>query len=311
MSASEKKVKTKRKISKSTVILVITLLVGFSVMLYPSFSNWFNNRNMSKAVAGYQRAVSGMTDEEYEEIIGRAHEYNRELAGISDPFRNYDEVPDYDKILDITGTGIMGYITIPQIRVELPIYHGTSKEVLNVAVGHFQGSSLPVGGETTHAVISAHRGLPSAKLFSDLDKLTEGDDFTITVLKDTYTYRVDQILIVEPDQTEALQLMKGKDYVTLTTCTPYGINSHRLLVRAHRVSNAEKEAEFKITADATQIDSMQVIPFVAAPLLLILICIWVLGGKRRKRTFNAESTMAELCDKNENTEKSDGCSENG
>lgn len=266
----------------STIVLIAVLLVGLSVMLYPIVSNWWNSWHQSQAISAYQKRVTEIDESEYERIISRAHDYNEQLAKVSAPLKNYDEVPDYDKILDITGTGIMGYITIPQIRVQLPIYHGTSASVLNIAVGHMQGSSLPVGGETTHAVISAHRGLPSAKLFSDLDRLVEGDTFTITVLNETLTYEVDQILIVKPDETESLAIVPGMDYVTLTTCTPYGINSHRLLVRGHRVENPEEEQAHKVTADAVQLDSMQVVPFIAAPLLLIMLAFWIFGGKKKK-----------------------------
>lgn len=266
----------------STIVLIAVLLVGLSVMLYPIVSNWWNSWHQSQAISTYQKRVSEIDGSEYEKIISRANDYNKQLAKVSAPLKNYDEVPDYDKILDITGTGIMGYITIPQIRVQLPIYHGTSASVLNIAVGHMQGSSLPVGGETTHAVISAHRGLPSAKLFSDLDKIVEGDTFMITVLNETLTYEVDQILIVEPDETDSLAIVPGMDYVTLTTCTPYGINTHRLLVRGHRIENPEEEQAHKVTADAVQLDPMQVVPFIAAPLLLIMLGFWVFGGKKKK-----------------------------
>lgn len=267
----------------TTILLIIFLLVGLSVMLYPSFSNWWNSKTQSRAVATYQQAVKDLTDEENAAIIQRAAEYNKEIAKLQYPFVDYEQVPDYDNILDITGTGIMGYVSIPQIRVELPIYHGTSEGVLNIAVGHLQGSTLPVGGENTHAVISAHRGLPSATLFSDLDQLVEGDEFTITVLKEVYTYKVEEIFIVLPDQTEKLNIIPGGDYVTLTTCCPYGVNSHRMLVRAHRVVTVEngEAAETKVQADAVQLDSMIVVPFVAMPLFVMLLAWWIFGGKKK------------------------------
>ncbi|MDO4945169.1 MAG: class C sortase [Ruminococcus sp.] len=290
----------------STILLTLFLLVGLSVMLYPAFSNWWNSKTQSKAIASYQQAAEDLSDEENAAIIERAHVYNSEIAKLQYPFVDYAQVPDYDDILDITGTGIMGYISIPQIRVELPIYHGTSEGVLNVAVGHLQGSTLPVGGENTHCVISAHRGLPSAELFSDLDQLVEGDEFTITVLKEVYTYEVEEIFIVLPDQTEKLNIIPGGDYVTLTTCTPYGVNSHRLLVRAHRVATVEngEKAVSKISADAVQLDSLSVVPFIAAPLFLLLLAWWIFGGRRKKFPHgDPGSVFAE--NKNENKQNDD------
>ncbi len=274
---------SKKKGKLSTILLVVILLVGLSVMLYPIISNWWNTHTQSRAIATYQEAVSKLSEDDCKEILSRAKEYNKSLRELSDPFVDYNQVPDYDKILDITGTGIMGYISIPQIRVELPVYHGTSEGVLNVAVGHLQGSTLPVGGLGNHAVVSAHRGLPSAKLFSDLDQLMVGDTFTITVLKDVYTYEVEEINIVEPDRMEKLVCVPGEDLVTLMTCTPYGVNSHRLLVRAHRTDTVLDSELSKASADAVLIDSMSVIPFIAAPLLLALILYWIFSGRKKKR----------------------------
>jgi sortase A len=236
-----------------------------------------------------------MDDEDYEEILEKAHEYNEKLAALDSPLVNYDEIPGYEDILDVSGTGIMGYISIPQINVELPIYHGTSSSVLNIAVGHMQGTSLPVGGENTHAVISAHRGLPSAKLFSDLDELVEGDRFTVTVLKDVYTYEVEQIFIVLPNETQNLAIIPGEDYITLTTCTPYGINTHRLLVRAHRVDTVAEAAEKKVrvSPDAVQVDSMTVVPVIAVPLLIILMIVWFAGGKKKSFPHNDPLSVLE------------------
>lgn len=271
----------KKKSIISTIVLLLALLVGLSVMLYPIVSNWWNERHQAKAIATYQKSVEQLDESECERIFAEAEEYNRQLFETPAPLLNYELMPNYDKILDISGTGIMGYITIPQLQLELPIYHGTSPEVLNIAVGHLQGSSLPVGGENTHAVISAHRGLPSAKLFSDLDDLAEGDTFTVTVLDRTLTYEVDLISIVLPEETEKLDMIKGMDYVTLTTCTPYGINTHRLLVRGQRVENPEQLEKTKVKADAVQVDSMQVIPVIAAPLVLILLISWTFGGKKK------------------------------
>jgi sortase A len=254
-------------------------------MLYPTFSDWWNSHTQSRAIANYQQAISQLDDEDYEEILQAAYAYNEELATVYAPFENYDQVAGYDDILDVTGTGIMGYITIPTINVELPIYHGTSEGVLNVASGHLQGSSLPVGGSNTNAVISAHRGLPSAKLFSDLDKLYVGDTFTITVLDETLTYEVEEILIVEPTEIDKLAIIPNGDYVTLMTCTPYGINTHRLLIRSRRIDTVYTRS-VKVSADAVQVDPMLVVPLISAPLVLMLVLYWMFGGKRRKKHTN-------------------------
>lgn len=262
----------------STIILVIILLVGFSVMLYPTVSNWWNEHLQAKAISEYERSVSDLSDKKCDAMIEKADEYNKKLFKLSYPFAEYEKLADYNKILDITGTGIMGYVSIPKINVELPVYHGTSSEVLNSAVGHMQGSSFPVGGENTHAVISAHRGLPSAKLFSDLNKLEIGDTFSITVLNKIFTYEVDNIIVVKPDEMDKLKIQKGCDNVTLMTCTPYGVNSHRLLVRGHRVS-AKYPHNVNITSDAVQIDPMEIIPFVMVPILFCLILYWIFGDK--------------------------------
>lgn len=281
----------------STVILIILLLVGLSVMLYPTVSNWWNSRVQSYAVAEYNQAVEQMDTSEKDEMLAAAHAYNAALNQVYAPFENYDEVPNYEETLNVSGTGIMGYITIPEIKVELPIYHGTSAEVLNVAVGHLQGSSLPVGGTDTHAVISAHRGLPSAKLFSDLDQIAEGDTFTVTILDEILTYEVEKILIVKPEEVDKLAVIPGGDYVTLMTCTPYGVNTHRLLVRAHRVETVYPH-NIKVTADAVQLDSMSVVPFIAAPLFLLLLLKWILGGKRKKkRSYQEMLSSIKNCQK--------------
>lgn len=268
----------------STIILIIILLVGLSVMLYPIISNWWNERVQSKVISDYKETVSKMDSGNIEKLINEAHEYNEQLVGLYAPFINYDEIPSYDDILNVSGTGIMGYITIPVIHAEYPIYHGTSEEVLNIAAGHLQGSSLPVGGADTHAVISAHRGLPSAKLFTDLDKMVEGDTFTITILDQVYTYEVEKILTVKPEDVDKLAIIPEKDYVTLMTCTPYGVNTHRLLLRSHRIETVydESEVKVKVNPDALQVDPMLVVPVIFTVFVIILILIWVIGGKRKK-----------------------------
>ena len=279
--------KKKKKGLFSTIILIFLLIVGLSVMLYPIVSNWWNERVQTKAIAVYDEAVSKLSETDYKKILSEAETYNNRLSSVDQPLINYDKVSGYEETLDISGSGIMGYITIPKIQVQLPIYHGTSAEVLNVAVGHMQGTSLPVGGESTHCVISAHRGLPSAKLFSDLDELVVGDQFTITVLNEILTYEVEEIFIVEPDQSEYLQIVDGKDYVTLMTCTPYGINSHRMLVRAHRVDTLYPH-NISVSSDAVQVDPMIVIPVLMIPMLVLLIAYWFFGSKSRKRTKISE-----------------------
>lgn len=266
----------------STIILTIILLVGLAVMLYPSFSNWWNSRVQSRAVAGYDEIVANMDDDETERLIKQAHDYNEKLSRVYAPLVNADEVAGYDDILNISGTGIMGYITIPFIRVELPIYHGTSEEVLNIAAGHLKGTSFPVGGANTHAVISAHRGLPSAKLFTDLDRLVVGDTFTINVLGEVYTYEIEEILTVLPEQVEALDIVPNSDYVTLMTCTPYGVNTHRLLLRSHRIET-KVQYNVKIMADAVQVDPMLAVPVIALPFLIMLIVFWVMTGRKKAR----------------------------
>lgn len=268
----------------STIILIIILLVGLSVMLYPIISNWWNTREQRRAIENYKAIIYEMDSDETERLLAEAHDYNEQLAGIYAPFINYEQISGYEDILNVSGTGIMGYITIPVIHAEFPIYHGTSEEVLNVAAGHLQGSSIPVGGKNTHAVISAHRGLPSAKLFTDLDKMVVGDTFTITILDEVLTYEVEEILIVKPEEVDKLAIIPNKDYVTLMTCTPYGVNTHRLLLRSHRIETVydETEVKIKVNPDATQVDPMLVVPIIFTVFVIILIFFWIFGSKKRK-----------------------------
>lgn len=265
----------------STIVLVFLFLVGLSVMLYPTVSDWWNSKTQSHAIASYSETITKIDDEVYEGIFQEAAAYNTALSQIYDPFANYSAVPGYEEAFNVSGSGIMGYISIPQIDVELPIYHGTSEAVLNVAVGHLEGSSLPTGGEGNHVVLSAHRGLPSARLFTDLDQLVVGDTFTITVLDEVLTYEVEEIFIVLPYELDKLAITPGKDYVTLMTCTPYGVNTHRLLLRSHRIDTVV-ERTVRVSADAVQVDPMLVVPALSAPLVLILLCFWFFGGKKRK-----------------------------
>lgn len=266
----------------STIVLILILLVGLSVMLYPIISDWWNSKVQTRAIANYNRVVAELDDNESERIIAEAHDYNNKLAQLQVPFSQYNQISGYENILDISDSGIMGYISIPSIKAEFPIYHGTDEEVLNIAAGHLQGSSFPVGGINTHSVISAHRGLPSAKLFSDLDKMVVGDTFTVTVLDEVLTYEVEEIFIVKPNEMEKLAIIPGGDYITLMTCTPYGINTHRLLLRSHRIDTVYGH-NLKLTSDAVQVDPMLVVPLIAAPLIIVLLIFWIFGGKLKKK----------------------------
>ena len=272
----------KRRSLIINALLVAALIAGLCIMAYPTFSDRWNANRQSRAIALYDQTVSGMETAGKDRQLERARRYNSELAKLSSPLSDYKSIKGYEQTLDITGTGIMGYIEIPRINAYLPIYHGTSPDVLNVAVGHMQGTSLPVGGKGCHAVISAHRGLPSAKLFSDIDKLTENDTFTITVLDELLCYEVDEINTVRPYEVEKLAIDPDKDYVTLMTCTPYGINTHRLLVRAHRI-DTELPHAVKVPADAVPIDDMTVLPFIAAPVLICLVLFWILPGRKGRK----------------------------
>ena len=272
----------------STIILILIFLVGLSVMLYPSVSDAVNRKHQSRAVADYAEEVEQLSDADYQTYFDAADAYNRQLNTTPNAFYKPDLVSGYAQTLDISGTGIMGYITIPKISVELPIYHGTDEGVLQVAAGHLEGSSLPVGGAGTHAVISAHRGLPSAKLFTNLDELEVGDRFTITVLNRVLTYEVDQISIVLPTEIDQLLPTEGMDYVTLMTCTPYGINTPRLLVRGHRVETPDQYKHIRVTAEALKIEPIIVAPVMALPMLLILLIGMLLSTRKRKKTRGEE-----------------------
>ena len=281
------------KKNRSTIILILIFLVGLSVMLYPTVSDYINQKNQSRAVASYSEEVENLSDVDYQAYFDAADDYNRRLAETPDAFYRPEEVSGYTDTLDVSGTGIMGYITISKIGVELPVYHGTSDGVLQVAAGHLEGSSLPVGGAGTHAVISAHRGLPSAKLFTNLDELEVGDTFTITVLDRVLTYEVDQISIVLPTETDLLQPVEGKDYVTLMTCTPYGINTHRLLVRGKRIENPENQKHIRVTADALRIEPIIVAPALAVPMLLVMLVVMLAVPHLRKRKNQREENHHE------------------
>lgn len=295
MKENKKTAQKKKGGSASTIILVAIFFVGLSVLLYPTVSDFWNEKRQSQAIVNYDDLIVDLTPEDYTAFFTRADSYNQKIRNMSFPFLNHKNIADeYYDTLDVNGDGMMGYITIEKIKVQLPVYHGTSDKVLNSAVGHVEGSSLPVGGESTHAVLSAHRGLPSAKLFTNLDKLEVGDIFTIRILDRTVTYQVDQILIVLPHETENLNLVKGEDYCTLVTCTPYGINTHRMLVRGTRIENLEPERVINVITEAYQIDPLIVTPAVAAPMLgVLLIVLLVKSGKNGKSKKKSNNTTDE------------------
>ena len=257
---------------KSTIFLLIFFFIGLSLLLYPSISDYWNSRTQSEAIIDYESMLAAYKPEDYTAVFTAADEYNRNLAALDFPLRDYTVIEEeYWKVLDISGTGMMGYLTIPKIDQELPVYHGTSEAVLSTSAGHFQGSSLPIGGENTHCVISAHRGLPTALLFTHLDRMEPGDTFTFTILDRVLTYEVDQIRIVEPNDPSLIQIEEGKDYCTLLTCTPYGINTQRLLVRAHQVDASQKSSIY-VANEAYRVDPMIVMPIAAMP----FIFLWLL-----------------------------------
>ena len=268
----------------STILLVLVFLVGLGVMLYPTLSDAVNRAHQTRAVESYSNSVAKMSEQDFSTWFEKAEVYNEALAQDPGAFYLPDSLPDYTGTLDVTGTGIMGYLSIPKINVSLPVYHGTNESVLQIGVGHLEGSSFPIGGESTHAVLSAHRGLPSSRLFTDLDQLEEGDTFEVTVLDRVLTYEIDNISIVLPQDAEGLLVKEGEDLVTLMTCTPYGINSHRLLVRGRRIEGDERIHAVTVTSEAVKLDPVVIAPILAAPLLLVLFG-WLLltPGKSKKK----------------------------
>lgn len=272
------------KHKKSTIALILVLLAGLSLMLYPLVSDLWNETRQSRAIADYTQAVAAMDDQSYRQLLRDAQAYNAELLDHPDRFfPTEEEISRYEGLLNVAGSGVMGYVEIPSIQVLLPIYHGVDEAVLQTAIGHIEGTSLPVGGESNHCVISGHRGLPSAKLFTDLDQLDLGDTFRLRILDEVLTYEVDQIRIVEPDDLSLLEIEPGEDLCTLVTCTPYGVNSHRLLVRGRRVVEGSASDQIRITADAVQIDTLVVASVVAIPILLILSLLALLPLRHLRR----------------------------
>ena len=268
-----------------TILLVLIFLLGLSLLLYPAVSDYWNSKHQTRAIAVYSEEVSGLDEDQYQALWEAAAAYNASLLERNNAYLLTEEQKAaYEQLLNVSGLGIMGYIEIPSIDCSLPIYHGTEESVLQIAIGHLEWTSLPVGGESTHCVLSGHRGLPSARLFTDLDKLVVGDTFLIHVLDEILTYEVDQILIVEPYDLSTLEIAPGEDLVTLVTCTPYGINTHRLLVRGHRIETAKQAKQIRVPADAVQIEPTLVAPVVAAPMLLLLLLLLLLTPKKKPKS---------------------------
>jgi sortase A len=271
---------------KATIILLVSFFIGLSVLLYPSISSYWNSKTQSEAIIDYEAMLANYKPEDYSALFEAADDYNRRLLQLEEPLVEFRDLTDYHTILNVSGTGMFGYVTIPKINQELPLYHGTSDAVLSVAAGHFEGTSIPVGGKSTHSVVSAHRGLPTAVLFTHLDRMEIGDTFTFTILDRSMTYEVDQIRIVEPDDTSLIQIAEGKDYCTLLTCTPYGINTQRLLVRGHQV-DATQIRNIYIANEAYRIDALIVMPIVALPIIFVLL-IYVMFAPVKKETLGED-----------------------
>lgn len=284
----------KIKVSKTTIILVLALVVGMGLLLYPTVADYWNSFHQTRAIMTYTEQVAKIDSDQYDAILSDARAYNRRLAETGILWKmTPEQEAEYNAELSIEGSGNMGYIVIDKIGVTLPLSHGTDEAVLQTGIGHIEGTSLPAGcesfdnktgqvtdpGEGSHCVLSGHRGLPSAKLFTDLDRIVEGDTFTLHVLDEVLTYQVDQIRIVLPHDLSELNIVPGKDYCTLVTCTPYGINTHRMLVRGHRVANAQ--GDVRVIADALRIEPVYIVPFIAVPILLLLAVIMLIRTRRK------------------------------
>lgn len=265
----------------STILLVMAFLLGLSVLLYPTISDWWNSSRQSKAIIDYETLIQAMSQEDYAQEFAAAQAYNDAIKEVDYPLMNYEQVPGYLDTLSLASNGVMGYITIDKIGVKLPIYHGTSEDALHDGVGHVEGTSLPIGGPDTHAALSAHTGLPSAKLFSDLHEMKLGDTFVVQVLNRTMTYQVDQILTVLPNEVEELYVQPGQDLCTLITCTPYGINTHRLLVRGVRVENLV--SELNLTNQAVKVSAETWLPLTLLPGTSLLLTVAAAMSEKRKR----------------------------
>lgn len=260
----------------SNIFIALIFILGLSLLIYPSFSNYWNQRHQTRAIASYEEKVENLTEKQYQKLWNDAISYNTNLKQTLHNL-NEEETKLYENTLNVTGTGMMGYVEIPKINVSLPIYHGTDAEILQIAIGHIPGTSLPVGGESTHCVISGHRGLPSAQLFTDIDQLKIGDTFMLQVLDQTLYYKVDQIKTVLPNETSDLNIVEGKDYCTLMTCTPYGVNTHRLLVRGHRI----KKSNLRVRRDLVKADTV-LIDVIWIALAVIIAAIWYRTSVKKK-----------------------------
>ena len=278
-----KRERRKKSGSLSTIILVVIFLAGLSLLLYPSFADYWNSFTQSRAISSYAKQVANIDDDAYDRMLEEARAYNRRLAARGTSYKlTEEELEEYNSILDVSGTGVIGYIEIPSVNIHLPVYHGTDDTVLQIAVGHLEWTSIPVGGENSHVALSGHRGLPSAKLFTDIDQMVIGDIFLLQILDETLTYEVDQIRIVLPEEMGDLRIEPGQDLCTLITCTPYGVNSHRMLVRGRRIANAEQARVVRVTADARQIEPVIVAPMIAGFLILLILLAWIINGLRKR-----------------------------
>lgn len=263
-----------------TILLTIIFAAGLCLLLYPTFANWWNLNKGAVAVTRYSDEVKSLDTSEYDQLLNEAVDYNDRLGSFLNRFNQTDEEhADYLNKLSVNGSDLMGSIQVPSVKIDLPIYHGTAEEVLQAGAGHLEGSSLPIGGTGTHTVITGHRGLPSAKLFTDLDQVVEGDYVILKVLNETLTYQIDTIRIVLPEEVESLNIDPEQDLCTLVTCTPYGVNTHRMLLTGHRVENLK---EWTAVADAHQVDAKMVALFIAIPILILLFIVLMVRSRRPK-----------------------------
>lgn len=267
-----------------TLLIVVVFVAGLSFLLYPTVSNLWNQAHQSRAIATYTEQVEKLDDSSNKEMLKVARKYNKELLKKADHWKlSKKDKKKYESLLDVSGTGIMGYIEIPKIACSLPVYHGTDEGALQIAIGHLEGSSLPVGGKSSHCVLSGHRGLPSARLFTDLDQMEEGDTFILNILGHKLAYEVDQIKVVLPEEMSDLEIQEGKDLCTLVTCTPYGINTHRLLVRGHRVKYVETKVQEQKEVSKSKTDTRLVIAGAVAGAVVLFIIIFAVRRRRKHR----------------------------
>lgn len=264
---------------KITMFMILFFFIGVLVFFYPTLSNYYNEKNQSRTIYNYENILKDADKIDFDKVKKDAKEYNDKLSKLKEPLITYETLENYNDLLNINNDDMMGYLTIDKIKVELPIYHSVSETVLNSSVGHLEGSSLPIGGNGTHSVLSAHRGLPSAKLFTELDKLEIGDTFKITILDEVLVYKVDKISIVKPNDRKELKIDKNNDYVTLLTCTPYGINTHRLLVRGVRVQGENKKDY--ITTEGFKVNKLIVMPIIALPIIALLLIVILIKPVKR------------------------------